>query len=149
MRSPGTPSGRGSRPDGSSTTYRTRARYDCERWPAAPLGVFGEGSMRMFNAIVPDHLLHALGLFKERLSQSALYAEVQTVSERSARAHLSWLGDRDQQVSRRLRERQRFENDEDRTRRELPQGDLRRARRGDAKPPDSTEIRDVDNRMAR
>jgi L-fucose isomerase-like protein len=57
----------------------------------ALLGIFDEGCMGMFNAIVPDHLLHALGLFKERLSQSALYAEMQRVPERTARAHLAWL----------------------------------------------------------
>ncbi len=31
----------------------------------------------MYNAIIPDHLLHATGLFKERLSQSALHAAMQ------------------------------------------------------------------------
>ena len=29
--------------------------------------------MGMYNAIIPDELLHKLGIFKERLSQSALY----------------------------------------------------------------------------
>ena len=38
----------------------------------ATLGVFDEGCMGMFNAIVPDHLLHATGIFKERLRQSGL-----------------------------------------------------------------------------
>src|SRR5450432_3938871 len=37
----------------------------------AIMGVFDEGCMGMYNAIVPDDLLHSLGLFKERLSQSA------------------------------------------------------------------------------
>jgi L-fucose isomerase-like protein len=60
----------------------------------ALLGVFDEGCMGMYNAIVPDNLLHALGLFKERLSQSALYAEMQRVPDESARAHLSWLRER-------------------------------------------------------
>jgi len=36
----------------------------------AILGVFDEGCMGMYNAIVPDELMHAMGLFKERLSQS-------------------------------------------------------------------------------
>ena len=40
----------------------------------AIMGVFDEGCMGMFNAIVPDHLLNPTGVFKERLSQSALYA---------------------------------------------------------------------------
>ena len=39
------------------------------------MGVFDEGCMGMFNAIIPDHALHACGVFKERLSQSALYHE--------------------------------------------------------------------------
>ena len=57
----------------------------------AILGVFDEGCMGMYNAIIPDHLLHALGLFKERLSQSALYAAMQQVSDQTARRHYDWL----------------------------------------------------------
>jgi len=57
----------------------------------AILGVFDEGCMGMFNAIIPDHLLHAAGLFKERLSQSALLAAMHEVPEKSARAHYDWL----------------------------------------------------------
>jgi L-fucose isomerase-like protein len=57
----------------------------------AILGVFDEGCMGMFNAIIPDHLLHRLGLFKERLSQSALYAAMQQVPASRARAHYDWL----------------------------------------------------------
>src|SRR5690606_8598739 len=38
------------------------------------MGVFDEACMGMFNAIVPDALIHKLGIFKERLSQSTLYA---------------------------------------------------------------------------
>src|SRR4051794_31314800 len=34
----------------------------------AIMGVFDEGCMGMFNAIVPDHLLNTTGVFKERLS---------------------------------------------------------------------------------
>ena len=36
------------------------------------MGVFDEGCMGMFNAIIPDELLHPTGVFKERLSQSTL-----------------------------------------------------------------------------
>ena len=36
----------------------------------AIMGVFDEGCMGMFNAIIPDELLHPVGVFKERLSQS-------------------------------------------------------------------------------
>ena len=57
----------------------------------AILGVFDEGCMGMFNAIIPDELLHPTGVFKERLSQSALYAAMQRVSEAEARGVLAWL----------------------------------------------------------
>lgn len=57
----------------------------------AILGVFDEGCMGMYNAIIPDHLLHAMGLFKERLSQSALFAAMQRVPDRTTRAHYQWL----------------------------------------------------------
>jgi hypothetical protein len=57
----------------------------------AIMGVFDEGCMGMYNAIVPDDLLHQTGIFKERLSQSALYAKMLTVSENEALAVLNWL----------------------------------------------------------
>ena len=57
----------------------------------AIMGVFDEGCMGMFNAIVPDELLHATGIFKERLSQSALYAKMLTVTEAEAQQILDWL----------------------------------------------------------
>lgn len=57
----------------------------------AIMGVFDEGCMGMFNAIIPDHLLNPTGVFKERLSQSALYAEMQKVSYKEATAVRSWL----------------------------------------------------------
>jgi hypothetical protein len=56
----------------------------------AIMGVFDEGCMGMFNAIIPDALLHATGVFKERLSQSALYARMLTVSAAEARAVYDW-----------------------------------------------------------
>ena len=55
------------------------------------MGVFDEGCMGMFNAIIPDELLHPAGVFKERLSQSSLYAKMQTVPEKDARAVYDWL----------------------------------------------------------
>ncbi|HEY2013712.1 MAG TPA: fucose isomerase [Bryobacteraceae bacterium] len=61
------------------------------RHDKAILGVFDEGCMGMYNAIIPDELLHATGVFKERLSQSALYAEMQQVPEEEARAVRRWL----------------------------------------------------------
>jgi hypothetical protein len=57
----------------------------------AIMGVFDEGCMGMFNAIIPDELLHPTGLFKERLSQSTLYAEMLRVTDAEAREVLRWL----------------------------------------------------------
>ncbi|MBI3678821.1 MAG: fucose isomerase [Acidobacteria bacterium] len=57
----------------------------------AILGVFDEGCMGMYNAIIPDELLHPTGVFKERLSQSALYAAMRTVSDSEAAAVRKWL----------------------------------------------------------
>ena len=61
------------------------------RHQKAILGVFDEGCMGMFNAIVPDHLLHPTGCFKERLSQSTLYAAMREVSDPDAAAVFAWL----------------------------------------------------------
>ncbi|MDO7881655.1 fucose isomerase [Antiquaquibacter soli] len=57
----------------------------------AIFGVFDEGCMGMYNAIIDDELMNPLGIYKERLSQSALWAEMQTVSEDDARGVLDWL----------------------------------------------------------
>lgn len=57
----------------------------------AIMGVFDEGCMGMFNAIIPDHLLNPLGVYKERLSQSALYHEAMQVSDGEAQAIRDWL----------------------------------------------------------
>ena len=57
----------------------------------AIIGVFDEGCMGMFNAIVPDHLLHPAGVFKERLSQSSLFAAMQTVSDADSCGVYAWL----------------------------------------------------------
>jgi len=59
----------------------------------AIMGIFDEGCMGMFNAIIPDHLLHPTGVFKERLSQSALYYETTQVSDAEAAAARKWLED--------------------------------------------------------
>lgn len=61
------------------------------RHQKAILGVFDEGCMGMFNAIVPDHLLHPTGSFKERLSQSTLYATMREVDDDEAATVLAWL----------------------------------------------------------
>jgi hypothetical protein len=57
----------------------------------AIIGVFDEGCMGMYNAIFDDELLNALGIYKERLSQSALYAEMLTVSDAEAAEVGEWL----------------------------------------------------------
>ena len=57
----------------------------------AIMGVFDEGCMGMFNAIIPDHLLNATGVYKERLSQSALYYESTQVSDREAKGVRNWM----------------------------------------------------------
>jgi hypothetical protein len=61
------------------------------RQQKAIMGVFDEGCMGMFNAIIPDELLHPTGVFKERLSQSTLYAAMQQVTDAEARGVLDWL----------------------------------------------------------
>ena len=57
----------------------------------AIMGVFDEGCMGMFNAIIPDELLHPTGVFKERLSQSALYAAIEGVPNEEAQRVRLWL----------------------------------------------------------
>lgn len=60
----------------------------------AIMGVFDEGCMGMFNAIIPDHLLNPTGVFKERLSQSALYYETTQVSDDQALDVRKWMEER-------------------------------------------------------
>ncbi|WP_022822745.1 fucose isomerase [Hymenobacter norwichensis] len=57
----------------------------------AIMGVFDEGCMGMYNAIVPDELLHATGIFKERLSQASLYAAMRDVTAAEAQQVFDWL----------------------------------------------------------
>ena len=57
----------------------------------AILGIFDEGCMGMYNAIIPDELLHPTGVFKERLSQSALFAEMQRTTDSEAQSVRNWL----------------------------------------------------------
>jgi hypothetical protein len=71
------------------TTGRNFARTF--RKNKAIMGVFDEGCMGMYNAIIPDDSLHATGVFKERLSQSALYAAMLEVEDEEAKGVLSWL----------------------------------------------------------
>ena len=57
----------------------------------AILGVFDEGCMGMYNAIIDDYLLNPLGVYKERLSQSALVAAMRDVSDGEAQNIRNWL----------------------------------------------------------
>lgn len=68
---------------------RTFARNLKER--KVIMGVFDEGCMGMYNAIIPDELLHQTGFFKERLSQSGLYAAMLQVTDQEAEQVLQWL----------------------------------------------------------
>jgi len=55
------------------------------------MGIFDEGCMGMYNAIIPDELLFQTGVYKERLSQSALYYGATQVADEEAQAVFSWL----------------------------------------------------------
>ena len=60
----------------------------------AIMGVFDEGCMGMYNAIIDDELLNATGVYKERLNQSTLVAEMRRVTDEEATAVRSWLDKR-------------------------------------------------------
>jgi L-fucose isomerase-like protein len=60
----------------------------------AILGIFDEGCMGMSNAIIEDDLLNPLGVYKERMSQSALVAAMRTVSDAEAQQIRSWMNER-------------------------------------------------------
>ncbi len=57
----------------------------------AIMGIFDEGCMGMFNAIIPDELLMPTGVYKERLSQSSLFAAMREVTNDEAHAIRVWL----------------------------------------------------------
>ncbi|MHB8390241.1 MAG: fucose isomerase [Acidobacteriaceae bacterium] len=57
----------------------------------AILGVFDEGCMGMYNAIVEDYLLNPAGVYKERLSQSALVAAMHTIPDAEGQTVRAWL----------------------------------------------------------
>ena len=104
-----TASPRGPPPARSRTTSRTSAR--CPTLPDSPetelgralaaellaekaiIGVFDEGCMGMYNAIIDDELLNPIGIYKERLSQSALWAEMQRVDDDEAAEVGRWLAE--------------------------------------------------------
>jgi hypothetical protein len=57
----------------------------------AIMGIFDEGCMGMYNAIIDDELLNPAGIYKERLSQSALVAKMRTVTDAEASMVYDWL----------------------------------------------------------
>ncbi|MBF6612618.1 MAG: fucose isomerase [Chloroflexi bacterium] len=57
----------------------------------AIIGVFDEGCMGMYNAIIDDEMLNPCGVYKERLSQSALVAAMRQVSDEEANKARAWL----------------------------------------------------------
>jgi len=61
------------------------------KYRKAIMGIFDEGCMGMYNAIIDDELLNSAGIFKERLSQSALVAKMRTVANTEAEAVYQWL----------------------------------------------------------
>jgi hypothetical protein len=60
----------------------------------AIIGIFDEGCMGMYNAVIDDELLNPCGIYKERLSQSGLVAAMREVSDEEANAARHWLDDR-------------------------------------------------------
>jgi hypothetical protein len=65
----------------------------------AIMGVFDEGCMGMYNAIIDDELLNPAGIYKERLSQSALVAKMGTVTQAEAEGIYNWLVDKGMQFA--------------------------------------------------
>src|SRR5260370_22290767 len=74
--------------DAEAMAREVATKLQCDK---AILGIFDEGCMGMYNAIIPDELLHPTGVFKERLSQSALYAEMQRTTDAEAGGVRTWL----------------------------------------------------------
>ncbi len=60
----------------------------------AIIGIFDEGCMGMYNAIIDDEMLNTTGIYKERLSQSALVATMRNVTDDEASAARTWLDDK-------------------------------------------------------
>lgn len=79
------------RPLSGSAASQGRRFAQAFRSRKAIMGVFDEGCMGMYNAIIPDELIHQTGVYKERLSQSSLYAEMLTVQDAEAKKALQWL----------------------------------------------------------
>jgi hypothetical protein len=74
-----------------------RSLADQLRTEKAIMGIFDEGCMGMYNGFFDDELLNKIGIYKERLSQSALLAEMNRVEADEARAAYDWLLDKGMQ----------------------------------------------------
>ena len=59
------------------------------KYRKAIIGIFDKGCMGMYNAIIDDELLNPAGIYKERLSQSALFAKMRTVARRKRRQFIT------------------------------------------------------------
>jgi hypothetical protein len=81
-------------PDAHEIGRRLADELRAER---AILGVFDEGCMGMYNAIIDDELVNPIGIYKERLSQSALYAAMREVADTDAQNAYRWLLERGMQ----------------------------------------------------
>ena len=81
------------RPASSPSRARSVARRIAAdlRHRKSIMGIFDEGCMGMYNAIIPDELLHTCGVMKERLSQSALYHAATQVKNEEAAQVYKWL----------------------------------------------------------
>ncbi|GGR87970.1 L-fucose isomerase [Micromonospora fulviviridis] len=77
-------------PDGAEVALGRALATQLAREKAI-IGVFDEGCMGMYNAIFDDELINPLGIYKERLSQSALVAEMARVPDEEAHAVRRWL----------------------------------------------------------
>ena len=57
----------------------------------AIIGIFDEGCMGMYNAVIDDELMNPTGIYKERLSQSSLVAGMKLVKDDEAQKVREWL----------------------------------------------------------
>lgn len=60
----------------------------------AIMGIFDEGCMGMYNAVIEDEMMNPTGIYKERLSQSALVAGMKLVKDSEAKKVRAWLDER-------------------------------------------------------
>jgi hypothetical protein len=67
-----------------------RLAAELRRRPAI-MGIFDEGCMGMYNAIIPDDQLMDVGVYKERLSQASLYHAMTEVPDHEAAAVRAWI----------------------------------------------------------